>query len=191
MRIIRSTAYVTMPWRNGGGSTTEIAVWPAGADTASFEWRLSMARVEQAGPFSQFAGIDRTIALLEGGGLNLSIEGHAEVSLEAGLAPYSFPGDVPAHATLAGDPVLDLNLMSRRADWRHALVRSDVMGAATLRRLGDVLLVLVRGSSLRLPAFDSIVEDGDTLFCDVADPPETAAETSGRARMFLAHLWRR
>lgn len=31
-----------------------------------FIWRISMARVEQPGPFSAFPGVDRVLAVLEG-----------------------------------------------------------------------------------------------------------------------------
>ncbi|WP_431460998.1 HutD family protein, partial [Klebsiella pneumoniae] len=31
MRILRAADYRSMPWKNGGGVTTEIAVSPAGA----------------------------------------------------------------------------------------------------------------------------------------------------------------
>ena len=68
MRILRAESYRRMPWKNGGGETTEIAVSPEGAGLDDFDWRVSMARVESSGPFSLFAGIDRTLAILEGEG---------------------------------------------------------------------------------------------------------------------------
>ncbi|TIN81446.1 MAG: HutD family protein, partial [Mesorhizobium sp.] len=71
MRILRAAEYRSMPWKNGGGVTTEIAVSPSGAGLDDFDWRVSMARVELSGPFSQFAGIDRTLAVLEGEGIVL------------------------------------------------------------------------------------------------------------------------
>ncbi|MBM7325185.1 HutD family protein, partial [Agrobacterium sp. S2] len=49
-----------MPWKNGGGVTTEIIVHPAKASMADFDWRISMANVAQDGPFSIFPGVDRT-----------------------------------------------------------------------------------------------------------------------------------
>ena len=51
-----------MPWKNGGGSTTELLVEPAGATLQTgFRWRLSMAALETSGPFSRFEGHDRTM----------------------------------------------------------------------------------------------------------------------------------
>ena len=64
-----------MRWKNGGGETAEIAVSPPGAALDAFDWRLSMAKVETDGPFSAFPGIDRTLAILEGEGIRLSVGG--------------------------------------------------------------------------------------------------------------------
>ncbi len=43
-----------MPWKNGGGETAEIAVFPPSADLSEFGWRISMATVSSDGPFSAF-----------------------------------------------------------------------------------------------------------------------------------------
>ena len=61
------------PWKNGGGSTREIACWPQGADMDSFGWRVSIATIAQAGPFSAFPGINRQIMLLAGDGVQLLV----------------------------------------------------------------------------------------------------------------------
>ncbi len=66
MRMIRSSDYRRMPWKNGGGETVEIAIAPAGASLDAFDWRISMACVASSGPFSRLPGIDRTLAVLAG-----------------------------------------------------------------------------------------------------------------------------
>ena len=124
MRIIRSSDYATMPWKNGGGTTTEIAVFPPGADMATFEWRLSMARVERGGPFSLFPGVDRSIAILEGDGLTLAVEDEDDVCLDKALSPFPFPGDAAAGVEMVGGPVLDLKFFEHfaaRQSHRHAV----------------------------------------------------------------------
>ena len=101
------------PWKNGGGETAEIVVWPPAADFDGFDWRVSTARVAQDGPFSGFPGVDRVLAVIEGGALILSVAGERHVLDAAGPA-LAFPGDVPCHGELAGAPLLDLNVMVRR-----------------------------------------------------------------------------
>ena len=63
-----------MTWKNGGGSTSQIQIFPQDADPAgeSFLWRLSSAAVTDPGPFSLFKGYDRWLVILRGDGLVLT-----------------------------------------------------------------------------------------------------------------------
>jgi environmental stress-induced protein Ves len=65
MKILRASTHKAMPWKNGGGETAEIAVFPEGASMQDFGWRVSMAKVTENGPFSLFPDIDRTLSILE------------------------------------------------------------------------------------------------------------------------------
>ncbi|WP_426435393.1 HutD/Ves family protein [Bradyrhizobium genosp. P] len=123
MRIIRASDCRTTAWKNGGGSTTEIAVGPSGASLDHFDWRVSMARVASDGPFSEFAGIDRTLAVVTGGGLLLSIGDAAPITLDQDSDPISFAGDMPTSARLAAGAITDLNVMTRRGRFAHRLFR--------------------------------------------------------------------
>jgi uncharacterized protein len=66
MRVVRFAALPAVPWKNGGGTTVEIAVHPPSAGTDAFDWRVSAAEIREAGPFSRFDGIDRALAILDG-----------------------------------------------------------------------------------------------------------------------------
>ena len=93
-----------MPWKNGGGETTEIIAFPEGSGLDEFDWRISMARVAADGPFSVFPGIDRTLCLIEGEGLALTMAGKPEVLLTHASPPFAFPGDVPVASRLVEGP---------------------------------------------------------------------------------------
>ena len=123
MKIVRASECRTTAWKNGGGSTTEIAVAPPHASLDSFDWRVSMARVASDGPFSEFAGIDRTLAVVTGGGLLLTIGEAAPIVLDRNSDPISFAGDTPTSARLAADAITDLNVMTRRGRFAHRLLR--------------------------------------------------------------------
>jgi uncharacterized protein len=123
LKIIRASDCLTTPWKNGGGSTTEIAAEPAGASLDTFDWRISMAQVASDGPFSEFPGIDRTLAVVSGGGLVLTIGNNAPVTLERGSDPISFAGDIATSARLLAGEIIDLNVMTRRGRISHRLRR--------------------------------------------------------------------
>ena len=111
-RIIRAAALRAVPWKNGGGTTREIAVHPPGAGMDDFLWRLSMARVDAAGPFSRFEGTDRVLAVLEGA-LRLSGPDWS-VELSADSPPFAFDGAAPVMGAPLTGTMLDLNAMARR-----------------------------------------------------------------------------
>ena len=130
MRKLGPDDYQRMPWKNGGGETLQIAIGPAGATVDDFDWRVSAARVATAGPFSAFVGIDRSLAVLSGRGMTLvtgSGDATRETLLDADSEAYSFAGELPARAELiAGEAVVDFNVMTRRSRFRHGLRRLNV-----------------------------------------------------------------
>ncbi|MBR0795266.1 HutD family protein [Bradyrhizobium jicamae] len=123
MKIVRAGECKTTAWKNGGGSTTEIAAAPAGASLDNFDWRVSMARVASDGPFSEFAGIDRTLAVVNGSALSLTIGKAAPIVLDRHSDPISFAGDTATSARLAAGEITDLNVMTRRGRFTHRLLR--------------------------------------------------------------------
>lgn len=123
MRILRAAGNRVMPWKNGGGTTTEIAVSPEGAGLEDFDWRISTARVETDGPFSLFPGVDRTLAILDAAGMVLAIEGREPVRLDAKAPPFFFPADLPTEASLTDGAITDLNVMTRRGRMTHSVER--------------------------------------------------------------------
>jgi environmental stress-induced protein Ves len=128
MKILRADDYRRMPWKNGGGETVEIAVFPHDASVDSFDWRISMAGVAEDGPFSIFPGVDRTLSVLEGNGIDLTIDGRGATRLTQASAPLAFPADAPTTARLVDGPIRDLNVMSRRGAFSHLVEhRSDPM----------------------------------------------------------------
>lgn len=139
LRILRSADYPTRPWKNGGGTTRDIAVSPPGASLDDFHWRLSLAQVDRDGPFSRFDGVDRTLVLLDGA-MALH-EQDRRIDLVRGK-PIAFEGERAIEATLPGGSTLDFNVMTRRGHARHS-VRRDVFGPRTnLAASTDSTLVL-------------------------------------------------
>lgn len=127
MRILRAKERVATPWKNGGGTTSEIIVYPPRAGFDDFGWRVSVAEVARSGPFSLFPGTDRALALLKGR-VALIIAGRGTTELTPESEPIVFPGDVPAEARVVEGPAADLNVMTRRDRFRAKVERRTGMG---------------------------------------------------------------
>jgi uncharacterized protein len=150
--ILAARERSAVPWKNGGGVTHEIAVHPPGSDLASFGWRVSMAEVACAGPFSCFDGIDRELLVIAGK-LRLAIEGRTELTLSVAASPVRFAGDTPAYAEPLGAAVTDLNVMTRRGCFSSSLTRR-VQSAPTALSLGagTTLILALTALTLRTDA---------------------------------------
>ncbi|AZO08411.1 MULTISPECIES: HutD family protein [unclassified Mesorhizobium] len=189
MRILRAAEYRVMPWKNGGGTTTEIAVSPDGAGLDDFDWRISMARVETGGPFSSFSGIDRTLSVLEGEGIVLDIAGRPPQRLTGASAPLSFPGDVPTSAALISGPITDLNIMTRRSRMNHAVERLSLAGATEIEPAGEVTLVLASGGGVKVfTNTAATLAPLDTLIVD-RNAPKLRLEPEGQGMLFVIRLF--
>lgn len=171
MRILRATDYRTTAWKNGGGQTSEIAVHPEGAGFDAFHWRLSMARVEADGPFSTFPQVDRSLALVEGNGLVLSIGVRPPVALRDRFDPLPFPGDEETRCSLLDGPVTDLNIMTRRGRTTHVMQARDLGADESLElQLGDHLVFCAEGQvSADEGSYDFLLDRFDTLHLDRSD----------------------
>lgn len=143
MRVLRRADYRAMPWKNGGGITHEVAREPAQGE--SFEWRLSLARIDRSGPFSDFSGYLRIMLLLEGEGFTLRSPGEPERVFRPRGEAQRFDGALPVQCELAGSSCTDLNLMVR--DTREVSTRTARIEAPLALRARELPDDARRGSS--------------------------------------------
>ena len=128
-RIIAAADYRRERWKNGAGWTREIHAEPAVDGVDGWQWRLSIAEIEQDAPFSRFPGVDRELVLLAGNGLRLRFEDGEVHTL---LPPHDrlrFAGERALTGELVDGATLDFNLMWRRdvvdaALWHRPLAGS-------------------------------------------------------------------
>lgn len=159
VRLYRAQDYPRMPWRNGGGTTQEVAC-NDGGDSAAFEWRLSIADVAQDGGFSSFKGLQRIITVLEGAGIALTVDGQAQAPLRPRQA-YAFSGDARVDCRLLDGAIRDFNLIYSPRHYRARLqwiggVREWAFHSAAstvlLLNAGQALTVRRDGRALPEPA---------------------------------------
>jgi environmental stress-induced protein Ves len=189
MKILRAADYRRMPWKNGLGETAEIAVSPVEAPLDRFDWRVSMARVEAAGPFSLFAGIDRTLTVIDGAGLVLRVDGAPPVTLSVESDPHAFAADVPSSAVLFGGPVTDFNVMTRRGTCVHRVRALAVQGSVSLHcQAPDVLLFCAAGRvRITGPAMDIALGPRDTA-CGGAETTDLVVLATEPAKVLVVEI---
>jgi hypothetical protein len=169
VQILYARDRVAVPWKNGGGVTREVMVFPRGASFENFGWRVSIATVERGGPFSVFPGIDRTIALFEGR-MSLAIAGREVVTLSRESEPLAFAGDLATQAALIGGPVTDLNVMTRRGQFTARMTRrrpvgSVMFGSHNAATIALALAAVTIGGGAEMP-----LAAGDALFAEPGAP---------------------
>ncbi|GAA0642958.1 HutD family protein [Kutzneria viridogrisea] len=165
MIVMRAGEHRSVPWRNGGGRTREIAVRGAGTD---FDWRLSLAEVERDGPFSVFEGHERIITVVRGAGMELTVDGQRHVVRPH--EPFRFAGGSRTGCRLLAGPVVNLNVMSRDGAAVSVGVPAELGG-------GTVAVVVLDGEvsvgGERLGPFDVALlseEPGTRVVAVSADP---------------------
>ncbi|MGY6268205.1 HutD/Ves family protein [Achromobacter denitrificans] len=150
IHLYRAEAHPRMPWRNGGGTTQEVACNPGG-NASAFDWRLSIADVGQDGGFSAYTGYQRVITVLEGRGIALTVDGRAQAPLAARQA-YAFSGDARVDCRLLGGPIRDFNLIYSPARYDARLQWVAGAGPWTFHSSARSVLVLNAGASLSVAA---------------------------------------
>ena len=161
MKILRHEDYKVMPWKNGGGVTTEIWISPPGSGLsgAPFDWRVSIADVASDGPFSKFPGYDRHIMLLDGQGMRLETENDGVIEL-ALYRPAAFSGDWAVTGKLTDGPVRDFNLMVSRHKGGGSLNCQRL--TAPLPLTGDGSVRLIHAIEGELSLGGHILGEGET-----------------------------
>lgn len=196
MILLREAQYTTVPWKNGGGWTQEILKVPP-AD-AAFDWRLSLATIERPGPFSSFAGYDRTLILVRGAGVVLDFGEHGRAVLTAPGQLAEFDGDWDTSGTLIEGPSSDLNLMvsRQRAQARTRLIQLTATETVDTAGWDETLLCCIHGHARVMSAAGKSgeLESVDVARCDADDGVLTCAPADDAATptlLFVASLRRR
>ncbi|HZW51129.1 MAG TPA: HutD family protein [Rudaea sp.] len=155
-----------MPWKNGGGWTTQLAAFPESGTNAvaPFDWRVSIAEIESDGAFSAFPGYDRHIALLEGIGMELRFENAETQRLDQRLRFVPFAGEAPVYGKLVSGPVRDFNVMTRRDSCRAEILHRPLVGPMVFFPDATWFVYLAGGTaSVKGPGASAIIETGEAI----------------------------
>ena len=134
-----------------GGSTTELFIWPVGADYAKREFtlRVSSARVDlEESDFTPLTGVTRYITPLTGG-FTLTHPGCEPLVMGPLAEPYRFSGEIPTHCV---GKATDFNLMLKGAEGEMVLCQANWHlrpGFNCLYAVADTTVALESGYTLK------------------------------------------
>lgn len=195
-QIIPYASLKATPWANGGGITRQVASGTAaqttlgsGAKGQDWDWRISIAEVSKAGPFSPMPGFERILTIIDGELIALTVDG-VEHGLEK-FRPYRFSGDSQTSATLPTGALKNLNVFTRRGVFK---------GFATIVELskkrphpvfeGQFALLLHGNAQLSdpLPNTDDVGPSLTLKVLDTVVGAELAPEISGRGYLAVVSI---
>lgn len=178
VRHLPADARIARAWRNGGGVTRDVVLFPEGAGDEDFRWRASIATIAADGPFSLWPGVDRALMLLRGR-LTLAVGGN-ERDLESGDPAQTFAGEYAVAARLHGGACTVLNLMARRGGVQIALERWTAERPSKANQLlmlaEDRTTIEMNGRSIALSAGDALLLTAEEMIELAFDHPVIVAE---------------
>ncbi|MGA7203743.1 MAG: HutD family protein [Specibacter sp.] len=197
MEIISYASLKAAPWANGGGITRQLAAGHgksvtlgSGAKGDAWDWRISIAEVAKAGPFSPMPGIDRILTVIDGDLVALTVDG-VEHALEK-YRTFRFSGDSDTTASLPTGALMDLNVMTRRGAFKGYATILELSKKRPHPVFAGQFAVLLQGQATVFhasPTDDAGAELGAPLALGKLDTvvgSEDAPQISGRG--FLAVL---
>lgn len=131
LRPIPRCAQREEPWANGAGTTTVLLREP---DDAGWTVRVSVAKVDHEGPFSELPGTRRTLVPLDAPMTLHFPDGHELDAARFGL--LAFAGSPAPSGRLPQGPTRDFNVMLRGSAHADVLPR-PLVGSMMLAAAGN------------------------------------------------------
>lgn len=178
--LIPANEYRRERWKNGLGWTREVLRWPAGSE--DWDWRLSIAEVDKAGPFSTFQGVERELVLLAGEGMRLDFDDGGSVELLPPRGRLRFAGERALRAELLAGPTQDFNLMWKRERVDATLLHRPLVGPMLFFAEPDVrwAAYLLSGRAMvKDQLLPLVMEQGDTALLEPAAGDRLIIEGGG------------
>lgn len=177
IKIISPEQFKTIPWKNGLGQTTELAINPGGT-VHDFDWRLSIASVVEDGLFSDFSGCDRELILLQGNGIKLSHDDEQVDELTKPLSIAIFDGASRTIGTLINGPIKDFNVMTRQRYFK-AEVRTYTQRQTIVSSLADLNFIYATEQSIDIQLNQENIELPKGHLLQISDEAVEHFQVSG------------
>ncbi len=173
------TAFSEVRWADGRARAWNIATRDDGAGTLL--WRVALAEIPLALPFTPFQGMERVFTVVAGRGVTLSF-GKRRVEI-APDRPFRFDGDGPApHCEPLSPDVIAFNVMAAKAGVRAEVVVQSGRVSVAAGPDEDVVALALDADATG----DTPIPAGDA----VRLPPGTGAVWRTDGRLIVARMAR-
>ncbi|OUS39624.1 hypothetical protein A9R01_00820 ['Osedax' symbiont bacterium Rs2_46_30_T18] len=166
VRLYTAADFTEQRWKNGRGSTIELAKGSDYAPADKHSWRLSIATLTENGSYSNFCGFQRTQVMLEGDSVQLDFASAKQIQLHK-MSQASFGGDEAVSCALASKrPATMFNLMTARDYLQHSVeIVSDCGPLADDSSAADLLFVyaLQAGLTVQVAGHSQRLQAGQLL----------------------------
>ncbi len=172
IRHLNPATYARTPWKNGGGTSTDIA-WLREDDAVADPWsgviwRYGRTRIETPGAFSHHPGLSRLIAVVEGKGLVLNVADGGSIDLRQPFTPGRFSGEQRVSSMLEAGPVGVVNLMGDAERARIDLVFAEP--GSTTETTETTTIVHAIGGPAQLKVAGATLHLADDAALEIRDP---------------------
>lgn len=142
--VVHTGCLPRVAWKNGAGTTRDVALRSNPDDVADIWWRLSIADLSGDTPFSPFPGFERHFLVATPGAVAINVDGLNRTARYG--HPQSFSGDSHVAGRLITGPATAINLFTRRGSFAGAIEVHNVHGQHSPHP-EDVAMVLLTGSA--------------------------------------------
>lgn len=139
VQILTKEDFIIVPWKNGRGVTSELTRLSKSSGDESFDFRLSVAKVEQNGAFSFYEGHDRCLVLLKGDGFKL-LGPNPPIILNQFLDYCYFQGEESIDCELVGSACEDFNIFINRQYGRFE-IEIEIVASRIWKALNFTLFI--------------------------------------------------
>ncbi|MBU2970050.1 HutD family protein [Pseudoalteromonas sp. C2R02] len=152
--------FKNVPWKNGKGTTTELAI-NEGGTLECFDWRMSIASVAEDGLFSNFAGYTRNLTLIAGNGIDLHHyynDVSVTHSLKSILDVSIFDGASATSGELHKGEILDFNVIVRTDKFSVETINNVALEQVSLEA-GNDYFVYCLADKTKLTHNDKVINE--------------------------------
>ena len=123
--------------------------------------------------------------------MHLDIDRHPLAFLDATSPPHCFPADIRAFARLAKGPVEDLNVMTRRGQFRHRVTRHAVTSRLELQLSAPLVLLFCQSgcADIGAAATGGQLVEGACVVLEHGDAGPLAVDIAGQSIVLAVEIW--